>query len=78
MGKGRLAAWRHKIGKNDTGLCRRCNVPETEAHATVGCMDGESFGRKWHMWGQMDKKHRWRRAEKGEGERDMVIDLVEE
>lgn len=41
-------------------------------------MYGESFGRKWRMWGQMDEKHRWRRVEKGEVERDMVIDLVEE
>ena len=22
--KGRLAAWRHKIGRHDTGLCCRC------------------------------------------------------
>ena len=57
-GKGRLAAWRHKIGKDDTGPCRRCNVPETGAHAAVGCIDGESFGRKWSTWRQMDEKHR--------------------
>ena len=55
--KGRLAAWRHKIGRHDTGLCRRCAVPETVPHAAVGCMDGASFGRKWSTWGQMDEKN---------------------
>ena len=77
-GKERLAAWRHRIGRDDTGLCRRCNVPETGAQAAVGCMDGESFGRRWSTWEQMDDKHRWRRVEKVGGEKDVVIDLVEE
>ena len=45
-GKGRLAAWRHKIGRHDMGLCRRCVVLETGPHAAVGYMDGENLGRK--------------------------------
>ena len=77
-GKGRLAAWRHKIGRHDTGLCRRCAVLETGPHAAVGCMDGENFGRKWSTWGQMDEKNRWRRVDKCEGDKEVVIDLVEE
>ena len=77
-GKGRLAAWRHKIGWHDTGLCRRCAVPETGPPAAVGCMDGENFGRKWSTWGRMDEKNRWRRVEKGEGDKEVVIDLLEE
>ena len=77
-GKGQLAAWRHKIGRHDTGLCRRCAVPETGPHAAVGCMDGENFGRKWSTWGQMDEKNPCRRVEKGEGDKEVGIDLVEE
>ena len=46
-GKGRLVAWRHKIGQHETGFCGRCTVPETGPHAAVGCMDGEGFGRRW-------------------------------
>ena len=77
-GKGRLAAWRHKIGRHDTGLCRRWAVPETGPHAAVGCIDGENFGRKCSTWGRMDERNRWRRVEKGEGDKEVVIDLVEE
>ena len=78
MGKGRLAACRHKIGRHDTGLCRRCAVPETGPQAAVGCMDGEDFGTRWSTWGQMDEKYHWKRVERGEGDKEVVIDLVEE
>ena len=77
-GKGRLAAWRHKIGRHETELCGRCAVLETGPHVAVGCMDGACIGRRWSTWGQMDEKNRWRRVEKGEGNKEMVIDLVEE
>ena len=76
-GKGRLAAWRHMIRRHETGLCCRCTVLETGPHTAVGCMDGESFGRKWSTWEQMDEKNRWKRVEKGEGDKEVVIDLLE-
>ena len=56
----------------------KCAVPETGPHAAVVCMDGESFGRKWSTCRQMDKKNRWRMVEKGEGDKEVVIDLVGE
>ena len=77
-GKGRLVVCRYKIGRHDTGLYRSCAVPETGPHATVGCMDAEKCGRKWSTWGQMDEKNCWKRIEKGEGEMEVVVDLVEE
>ena len=41
-------------------------------------MDGEDFGRKWSTWGQMDETNRCKRVEKGEGDKKVVIDLLEE
>ena len=60
------------------GFCRRYAVPEIGPHASVGCMDWEGLGRRWSTWGQMDEKNYWRRVEKGEGEKEVVIDLVED
>lgn len=77
-GKRQLAMWRHKIGRHETGLYPRCAGPETAPHAAVGCMDGESFGRRWSTCGQMDEQNHCRRVEKGEGEKEVLIDLVEE
>ena len=53
-GMGRLAAWRHKIGRHEMGWYRRCAVLETGPQVAVSCMDGESSRRKWRTWGQMD------------------------
>ena len=53
-------------------------VPETGPHVAVGCMDGEGFGRMRSTWGQMNEKSRCRRVEKGEGEKEVVADLVED
>ena len=60
------------------GLCCRCTVLKTGPHRAVGCMDAESFGRKWSTWKQMDEKNRWKTVEKGEGDKEVVIDLLEE
>lgn len=45
---------------------------------SVACMDGESFRRRWSTCGQMDEKKGWRRVEKGEREKEEVIDLLDE
>ena len=34
-GKRRLAVWRYKIGRHETGFCHRCAVTETEPHVGV-------------------------------------------
>ena len=60
------------------GLCRRYAIIEAGPHTAIGCMDGENFGRKWSIWGQMDEKNRRRRVEKGEPDKEVVIALVEE
>ena len=67
-----------KIGRADSGLCRRCSVEETGSHEALGCMAGEGWGRRWSTWAQMDEKAKWRRVEKGPDDREIVIDLVEE
>ena len=77
-GKGLLKAWLKKIGRAESGDCDRCGVEGSGAHGAFGCMAGEAWGRRWSTWGQMDKKARWRRVEKGPDEREVVIDLVEE
>ena len=41
-------------------------------------MDGQGFGRRWSTWGQMNEKSRWRRIDKGEGAKEVMIDLVED
>lgn len=76
--KRSLSVWRQRIGKDKTGQCRRCDIPKTGTHVVLGCMDGESFGWRWSTGRQMDEKHRWSYIEKGEGEREVVIDLLEE
>ena len=55
-----------------------CSIEETGSHEALGCMTGEEWGRRWSTWAQMDEKIRWRRAEKGPDDREVVIDLVEE
>lgn len=44
-GKGRLGAWREKIGKAEVGLCE-CGFTETGNHFAFGCIQGEQWGRK--------------------------------
>ena len=45
--KGLLALWLKKIGRVDSGLCRRCAVEETGSHEALGRMAGEEWGRRW-------------------------------
>ena len=37
LGKCRLNAYLHVIGKHTTGLCRSCSVPETIEHHLIEC-----------------------------------------
>lgn len=77
-GKGRLAVCRLGIGQDQTPQWSRCDISEMVTYVALSCMDGESFGLRWSTWGLMDEKNRWRRIENGEGEREVVMDLVEE
>lgn len=73
-----MEACEHRIGNDDTEWCRRGDVSVTGTQAALGYMYGESFGRRCSTWGRMEEKHRWRCKEKAKGEREVVIDLVEE
>ena len=44
--KGMLASWLKRIGRSDSGLCRRCSVEGTGSHEALGCMAGEEWGRR--------------------------------
>ena len=41
-------------------------------------MDGEGFGRRWSTWGHMNENSRCQRMGKGEVEKEVVVDLVED
>ena len=48
-GKGRLNAWREKIGKAEFGYCK-CGTIDTGNHVAFGCIQGESWDRRWSTW----------------------------